>query len=429
MMRGNIYIASIKWVFQVTEDGGGSSLSPRWIYPPIGLVINLMLGTIYSWSVFRKPLESFFGWSAVESSLPFTVFLLVFALLMPVGGKLMEALGPRKVSLIGGVLVGLGWFLTSLVTSLPEPLIFTLIFYGIIAGAGVGIAYGVPISVSSRWIPERRGLAVGLTILGFGLSPLITAPLANYLIHAVGLMNTFAYLGIAFGALLVVLSIPLSFPPEGWTPPSTSAQVVKTRALAELEPKQMVRTLTFYGLWLSYALGTLGGFTAISLAAKYGQEVVGLTSELSATITGVFAIFNGAGRPFFGYLCDRLGVRKTALISFIVIFAAALLAMQAYTLPPYIISFALLWLVFGGWLAIAPAGTSTFFGLKHLGTNYGIVFTGYGAGALIGPTLASYIQATTGSYSPAFLTTAILAMIGLIVSIATLKPPRNGKKA
>jgi MFS family permease len=202
MMRGNIYIASIKWVFQVTEDRGGSSLSPRWIYPPIGLVINLMLGTIYSWSVFRKPLESFFGWSAVESSLPFTVFLLVFALLMPVGGKLMEALGPRRASLIGGVLVGLGWFLTSLVTSLPEPLIFTLIFYGVIAGAGVGIAYGIPISVSSRWIPERRGLAVGLTILGFGLSPLITAPLANYLIHAVGLMNTFAYLGIAFGALL-----------------------------------------------------------------------------------------------------------------------------------------------------------------------------------------------------------------------------------
>jgi MFS family permease len=401
----------------------------RWIYPPIGLVINLMLGTIYSWSVFRKPLESFFGWSTVESGLPFTVFLLAFALLMPFGGKLMEALGPRKTSLIGGALVGLGWLLTSLVASLPEPLIFTLIFYGVIAGAGVGMAYGVPISVSSKWIPERKGLAVGLTILGFGLSPLITAPLANYLIHAVGLMSAFTYLGVAFGALLIILSIPLSFPPGGWTPPSAGTQAAETRALAELEPRQMIRTLAFYGLWTSYALGTLGGFTAISLAAKYGQEVVGLTPELSAAATGVFAIFNGVGRPAFGYLCDRLGVRKTALISFIMIFAAALLATQAYTLPLYIVSFALLWLVFGGWLAIAPASTSTFFGLKHLGTNYGIIFTGYGAGALIGPTLASYIQATTGSYSPAFLTTAILAVIGLIVSAAALKAPRSGKEA
>jgi MFS family permease len=401
----------------------------RWIYPAIGLVINLMLGTIYSWSVFRKPLESFFGWSTVESGLPFTVFLLAFALLMPFGGKLMEALGPRKTSLIGGALVGLGWFLTSLVASLPEPLIFTLIFYGVIAGAGVGMAYGVPISVSSKWIPERKGLAVGLTILGFGLSPLITAPLANYLIHSVGLMSTFTYLGVAFGALLIILSIPLSFPPGGWTPPSADTQAAETRALAELEPRQMIRTLAFYGLWISYALGTLGGFTAISLAAKYGQEVVGLTPELSAAATGVFAVFNGVGRPAFGYLCDRLGVRKTALTSFIMIFAAALLATQAYTLPLYIVSFALLWLVFGGWLAIAPAGTSTFFGLEHLGTNYGIMFTGYGAGALIGPTLASYIQATTGSYSPAFLTTAILAVIGLIVSAAALKAPRSGKEA
>ncbi|MEM1976747.1 MAG: OFA family MFS transporter [Nitrososphaerota archaeon] len=396
----------------------------RWIYPPIGLVINLMLGTIYSWSVFRKPLESFFGWSAVESGLPFTVFLLAFALLMPLGGKLMEVLGPRKTSLMGGALVGLGWFLTSLVADLPEPLIFTLIFYGVIAGAGVGIAYGVPISVSSKWIPERRGLAVGVTILGFGLSPLITAPIANRLIYEVGVMRTFAYLGIIFGALLIVLSIPLSFPPESWAPPSTSAQAAKTRVLAELAPRQMIRTLTFYGLWLSYALGTLGGFTAISLAAKYGQEVVKLTPELAAAATAAFAAFNGAGRPAFGYLCDRLGVRKTALISFLIIFAAALAATQAHILPLYLISFALLWLVFGGWLAIAPAGTSTFFGLKHLGTNYGIIFTGYGAGALIGPTLASYLQTITGSYSPAFLTTAVLAVIGLMVSAATLRPPK-----
>lgn len=397
----------------------------RYVYPPIGLVINLMLGTIYSWSVFRKPLESFFGWTALESGLPFTIFLLAFALFMSLGGRLMEILGPRKTSMVGGTLVGLGWFLTSLVADMPNPLTFTLIFYGLIAGAGVGIAYGVPISVSSKWIPERRGLAVGVTLLGFGLSPLITAPLANHLISMIGLMGTFAYLGIAFGALLIMLSIPLRFPPEGWTPPSTSAQAAKTRVLAELTPGQMTRTLTFYGLWLSYALGTLGGFAAISLAAKYGQEIVKLTPELAAAATAVFAIFNGAGRPAFGYFCDKLGIRKTALISFTVIFAAALSATQAHNLPLYLISFALLWLAFGGWLAIAPAGTSTFFGLKHLGTNYGIIFTAYGAGALMGPTLASYLYTMTGSYSPAFLTIALLAIIGMTISAVTFRQVKD----
>jgi len=394
----------------------------RWIFPPIGLVINLALGTIYSWSVFRKPLEALYGWTALESSLPFTLFLLAFSIVMPFGGRLMNALGPRLTSLIGGVMVGLGWFLASLTAILPHPLLFMLIFYGLIAGAGVGIVYGVPISVSSRWIPERRGLAVGITIIGFGLSPLITAPLASYLIRSVGVLTTFAYLGVAFGILLIALSIPLCFPPEGWTPKPISSKAKKSRVYAELSTKEMVRTPTFYGLWLTYMLGTLGGFIAISLAAKYGQEVVKLTPELAAMATAAFAIFNGGGRPSFGYLCDRLGIRRTAIISFSIIFVAALLATQAQNLALYMLSFAMLWFVFGGWLAIAPAATSTFFGLRNLGPNYGVVFTGYGAGALVGPPIASYLSVITGAYAPAFLVTAALALVGALISAISFKP-------
>lgn len=394
----------------------------RWIYPPIGFVINIALGTIYSWSVFRVPLERLFNWSSVESSLPFTVFLALFGLTMPLGGRAMSTIGPRKTALLGSILVGLGWVLAGFADKVAWPLVYMLIVYGVIGGMGVGFVYGVPIAVSSRWIPERKGLATGITILGFGLSPLITAVTAASMIQLYGVLQTFLYLGVAFAIILIILSLPLRFPPLQ-TPSATTTVAAKS---IDIQPRQMVRTRLFAGLWLSYVLGTTGGFTAISLAAKYGQEVVKLEPAVAATATAVFAVFNGVGRPFFGYLCDKIGPYNSAWISFIIILASALAASSGVSLLIYFTTFALLWFTFGGWLAIAPAATSTYFGVKNIGSNYGIVFTAYGVGAIVGPQAASYIYATTGSYSLVFTTTAVLAVIGLIVALTMLKRGKSG---
>ena len=395
----------------------GEQALNRWFYPPIGFIINIALGTIYSWSVFRVPLEKLLNWSTVESSLPFTVFLALFGLTMPFGGKLMSTIGPRKTALMGSILVGLGWVLASFADKVPWSLGYMLIAYGVVGGIGVGLVYGVPIAVSSRWIPERKGLATGITILGFGLSPLITAITSALLIQLVGVLQTFLYLGITFMIILVTLSIPLRFP-QAETAATASATVSKG---VNLQPREMVKTRTFYGLWLSYVLGTTGGFIAISLAAKYGQEVIRLDPALAAVATAVFAIFNGVGRPSFGYLCDKIGPYNAAWISFIMILAAALGASSGASLLIYFTTFSLLWFTFGGWLAIAPAATSTYFGVKNIGSNYGIVFTAYGVGAIVGPQISSYIYASTGAYSLVFSTTAILAVIGLIVALTTLK--------
>ncbi len=394
----------------------------RWIYPPIGFVMNVALGTIYSWSVFRLPLEQLFNWTTFESGLPFTVFLALFGLTMPMAGRVMGILGPKKTALIGACLVGLGWILAGFVSYTPFPLVSMLLFYGVIAGTGVGLVYGVPIAVSSKWIPERKGLATGITILGFGLSPLITAVTATYLIESQGVLQTFLYLGIVFAALLVALALPLRFPAEDWKPSALAASK-KVITYAELASKDMVRTRTFGGLWLTYVFGTTGGFIAISLAAKYGCEVCGLTPALAATATAVFAVFNGLGRPIFGYLCDRIGPRIIAILSFLIISVAAVTAMGATTLQLFLVSFSLLWFSFGGWLAIAPAATSTFFGLRNLGANYGLVFTAYGIGAIVGPVIASYLRAVTGSYAPAFMTTVLLALVGLVVVFLTYRVP------
>ncbi|MCS6815430.1 MAG: MFS transporter, partial [Cyanobacteria bacterium] len=158
----------------------------RWFLIPLGMIILLCLGSVYSWSIFRTPLENELGISATESLLPYTVVLVFYATLMPITGFYIPRIGTRVTTAIGGVVVGLGYILSSFATQIGI-LVFT---YGVIAGTGIGIAYGVPIFVVSRWFPDRKGLAVGLTIIGFGLSPLVTAPLANQLIVAYSVRPT-----------------------------------------------------------------------------------------------------------------------------------------------------------------------------------------------------------------------------------------------
>src|SRR5512137_1148136 len=186
----------------------------RWILVILGMIINLCLGTIYSWSVFVAPLTTYFtkdlgqAVTANDVLLPFSVFLAFFAITMLFAGKYIEQYGPRNVTIVGGILTGLGWFLASFATSVP----MLYVLYGVIGGIGVGIAYGVPVAVSARWFPDRRGLAVGLTLLGFGFSAFFTANIAGYLIGVTGVMNTFRMFGIAFIILIVVLALPLKFP-------------------------------------------------------------------------------------------------------------------------------------------------------------------------------------------------------------------------
>ncbi len=401
----------------------------RWFYVFLGAVANVLLGTIYSWSVFRRPLEIALGWTGLESGIPFSIFLLFFAVNMPVSGVLLKRLGVRSVSLLGSALVGSGWLLTSQAIGQGNPLLFMIISYGVLAGTGVAMIYNSAITVSSNWFEEKRGLAVGLTVLGFGISPLITAPLANFLIYSVGVVLTFAYLGIAYGLALALLSMLIRLPVHRAGPVGMGGgnAIPAARGL-DFTAREMVKTRAFVGLWSAYVLGTMGGFIAISLSAKFGEEVIRLTPELAAAATAVYSVFNGLGRPLFGYVADRLHVRAASLIAFVLGTVGSLIAIYADSLVAYLVSYSLLWLVFGGWLAIAPKATSTFFGLRNLSINYGLVFVAYGVSALTGPSLASLLWLATQSYQPVFMTVALLSLLGFLVSHYTLRPPlRRGR--
>jgi OFA family oxalate/formate antiporter-like MFS transporter len=401
----------------------------RWVLVALGLIINLCLGSIYSWSVFVTPLTTYFNdvlgqqVTANEVLLPFSVFLASFAIAMPLTGKYIEQFGPRNVTIAGGILTGLGWLLASTASS-----VFMLyIVYGIIGGLGVGIAYGVPVAVAARWFPDNRGLAVGLTLVGFGFSAFITANIAGALIDLFGVMTTFRIFGIAFVILIVLLALPLSFPPSGWKPSGWNPPVSESggHPSCECDRSEMVRTPTFYALWVCYFIGCLAGLMAISIAKPVGTEIVGIEAGLATMLVGFFAIFNGGGRPVFGSLTDRLTPRNTAVMSFVLIFFASLIMWQMPSVPVYILSFAILWGTLGGWLAIAPTATASYFGTCDYPRCYGIVFLAYGAGAIAGPQLAGFIKTSTGAYLGVFPYVMVLAVIGIIIAFLMLHPVKR----
>ncbi|HPE63153.1 MAG TPA: OFA family MFS transporter [Methanothrix sp.] len=401
----------------------------RWLFVIIGMIINLCLGSIYSWSVFKAPLKAFLETigpevSASELQLPFMIFLAFFAVAMVLSGGFIEKYGPRKVVIVGGVLTGLGWLLASMASSI---MIMT-VTYGIVGGIGVGIAYGVPVAMSGRWFPDKRGLAVGLTVLGFGFSAFFTANIANVLIASSGVMQTFRIFGIAFIIIMVVLATPLVFPPAGWKPAGWTPPAPKPGAGAscELKRQQMLKEKSFYGLWLCYFIGCLAGLMAISISADVAAEVG--TDAVAALLlgfspVGFFAIFNGGGRPVFGTLTDKLTPRNAAIVSFVLIIFASLIMRQMQTAPVYILAFAILWGCLGGWLAIAPTSTASFFGTGDYPRCYGVVFLAYGAGALVGPMMAGWIKDATGSFIGVFPYIILLAAAGIVIAFLMMKPP------
>jgi MFS family permease len=403
--------------------------SGRWVFVLVGLLMNVCLGAVYAFSVFRKPIEGLWNVNATQSGLPFMVFLAMFAAFMALAGGLVSSWGPRKTSLLGAVLVGAGWILAGIA---PDILWLT-IFYGVIGGSGVGILYGCPIAVAAKWFPDKKGLAVGLTLAGFGLSALLMAPLMSSTIAAasVGVSKTFIYFGVAFLVVLLGLSFGLRNPKDGWKPAGWTGSRAKGGAAVELDRAQMLRTPSFYALWGSYIIGCLAGLMAIGIAAPVGREVALLTPGAAAIAVSVFAVFNGIGRPLYGWLTDKISPKGTALLSFALILGASALlyfAGQGSSLV-YFVAFSVLWLNLGGWLAIAPTATATFFGAKHYAKNYGIVFTAYGIGAIAGNLLAGLIHDAAGGYLPVFVPVMALAGLGFVVALLGMKGPATARTA
>jgi OFA family oxalate/formate antiporter-like MFS transporter len=423
----------------------------RWMIVVVGIIIQLCLGAIYAYGAVRGDISNYFktlmaisdpatkGPTAFDMTWPFIIFLALFAITMPLAGPYIQKVGPKKVSMIGGALCGLGWLAASYASS-PTMLIP---LYAVIGGLGVGIAYGVPIACSAQWFPDKRGLAVGLTVLGFGFSSALISYATLYLKGTgMQIMNILQVYGIAFIIITVVASMYLRFPPAGWKPAGWAPPAPKAGAAAKLDfmRNEMTKTGTFKGLWLCYTIGALAGLTAIGIVGPVGKEVMtnaGMAAKDATALTFQlilpFAICNGLGRPIFGTLTDKLTPKNAAMLTYVLIIAACLLMYMSYaSIPAFVVAFCLLWGCLGAWLAIAPTATASYFGMKDNAKNYGLVFTAYGVGAVVGGLIAAQIAATTvaakgatflDAYRPFFLVVAVLAALGLVVAFMLLKPP------
>lgn len=383
-------------------------------YVVLGVVLLLCLGTVYSYSVFRKPLEEAFRLGATLSGLPYMLALFFYALFMPLGGKLLGRFPPKLVASLGSIMTSLGW----IGAGLSRSYLTLILFYGVLCGMGVGIAYGVPLAVSVSWFPENPGLALGGTVIGFGLSPLVTAPLARRLVEAAGPLFAFRVLGLLFLAVTLPIALSLRFA-------DSHTKSAKSAASSSLP---LLRQGKFWALWTSFFIGTFAGLSTISITGPVAQEVVGLPYRSAALSVSLFAIFNGVGRPLFGYLADRRGFATGALLSY----GSIILASLCFFLSPhpitYALAFAILWMNLGAWLAMAPVTTYALFGQETYAQNYGMVFTAYGAGAIAGTLVSGILRDLTGSYLSLFPLNALLAGagVGIVVLLNRMTQGRKG---
>jgi OFA family oxalate/formate antiporter-like MFS transporter len=288
----------------------------RWVIAAAGVALQVALGAVYAWSVFRTPLARQFGWSIAEVTLTFTICIFVLGVSAFFGGLWLNRRGPRVVALTGGILYSAGVFLASFSA---HKLWWLYLSYGLIGGIGLGFGYIVPIAVLVKWFPEHRGLITGIAVGGFGAGAMITAPTATWLIQTVGVLHTFGYLGIAFLVVTVVCGLFMQNPPEGWKPAgwSPTASQVSQRAERDYQLGEALGTWQWWALWLLLFLNTSAGISVISQAAPLFQELARVNALVAGSLVGIVSMGNAIGRVLWAWTSDLITRKGTFLGMFL----------------------------------------------------------------------------------------------------------------
>jgi MFS transporter, OFA family, oxalate/formate antiporter len=387
----------------------------RWVSLTACLLANLCAGFGYSWSVFLKPMSGMFGWSASAVSLSFTAMISAGAVTAIVVGKAGEFLRARHLFLIGGALFGAGVIALGSARSLGH-----LYGFAVLAGVGMGVVYpGATVSNGIRFFPDKRGLASGLLTAGYGLGAVVWAPASVYLIDSLGLRWALRVLGMVFFAVIgvcaaLVRTAPHGYRPAGWSPPTP--QTSRVIHWADKDWRAMMRTPSFFVLFLLFMVGTTSGLMVIGHASPIAQDMLGLSPEAAGRVVGYLALGIVLGKIAWGVLSDRIG-RLPVFVSLIVIAVAALLIMWRVTSQvPVVAAMAAVGMGYGGFLSLMGPVTADRFGPKHLGVNFGIMFLTIAVASYVGSLLVGAVTGGGGgTYGQAFLIAAIINAAGLIL--------------
>ncbi len=436
------------------------NLGNRWRFVFAALVMQVCLGILYAWSVFRPPLQALNGWDASQAGMPYNFSLLFFTVGMIIAGFWQDKKGPKLVGSVGGIFLGVGCILASFMVQNHSGLVFA---YGVLGGLGVGFAYVTPIATCVKWFPDKRGTIVGLAVLGFGAGSLIFGPLLEKMMAletlkaglapgatllndptlAGNIKTTFLSIGIAFlifviGAAQFYKVPPAGYKPAGWNPPVTAGPPTKE----QFDPGEMVKTWQAWALWLIFFLGAAVGLVAIGQAkplitpAYDAAKAAGAFVLTGGWAVGIMAAFNGVGRLAWGALSDKIGRNLTTFFMFCVYILASLLLLYSgipgKTYMSVLAGLCFIGFAYGGYLAMMPAFTADYFVAKKVGTNYGIIFTAWGISGMannfyldkyvIKPAVSAQGAGFEAGYSKVFWILIVMAALGAVLALMVKRP-------
>lgn len=391
--------------------------STGWIVTSAALGINLLLGLLYAWSVFKKALVAEWGWNDVTAALPFTVSAAIFAFMMIFAGRAQDKYGPRLVAMLGGVLFGTGLIASGL-TQNPAVMVIT---FGLIGGTGIGLGYSATTPCAIKWFDSsKKGLISGIVVSGVGLAPVYMAPLTAWFLKLYGISNTFILLGSIALLAITLFSLILRNPEaEVMQKTHSGGNNAGTAVKANLGWTQLLKSNQFYLLWSIYLLSATAGLMLIAHMASIAGTQAAWKAGFILVV--VLSAFNALGRIVIGFLSDKIGSKKAMVLVFSIQAINMFLFAAYQTIPLLVAGAAIAGLAYGSLFSLMPSITAEFFGIKNLGVNYGMVFSGWGIAAIIGPVLGGIAVTQSGTYTMSYIVAGILLLLATAL-VRFIKP-------
>lgn len=391
-----------------------------WIITFAALGINLIMGVLYSWGIIGKALINNWGWTSSEASLPFTVSAAVFAITMIFAGRAQDKYGPKLVSIFGGFMVGIGLILSSFATKDSH---FLLVFtFGVISATGIGLGYSAATPCAMKWFASsKKGMIAGIVVAGVGLSPVYITPITASLLKTYNISTTFVVLGIFAIVAVSLFSIFLKNPTEAEVSKAAVSQGSPAPKGNDFTWNEVTKTPQFYLLWIMYALAATAGLMLIAHLPKIAEAQAQWKAGFWLVV--ILSVFNALGRLGAGILSDKVGRTRAMMLVFMIQAINMFMFMFYTSIPTLIIGSALAGLAYGAVFSLFPTTTAEFFGMKNLGINYGMVFTGWGVAGVFGAMLAATIKDQTGAYDYGYIMAGVFLVVATIL-VRTLKAPK-----
>ncbi|HEV2490671.1 MAG TPA: OFA family MFS transporter [Candidatus Acidoferrales bacterium] len=406
-------------------------LPNRWGIAAAAVCMQICLGAVYGWSVFKKPLMGAEHWTETAVQLNFTLAIFFLGVGTIIGGLWQDKVGPRKVATTAGIIYGIGYMLSGIAAA-NHSLNMLYVGYGILSGIGMGMGYICPVATLVKWFPDRRGLMTGVAVCGYGFGAAVMGPFAAWEIMHYSVSATFWTLGLIYLIVVVIAAQFYANPPQGWRPagwePRTT--VAKSASAYDFTVGEALGRWQFYLLFVLLFLNVSAGIMIISQASPMAQEMVGMTVLKAAGMVSVISLCNGIGRVFWAWVSDYLGRARVYFLLYLIQVAIFFTLPRIHDLTLFTLCFAVIGLCYGGGFGTMPSFTADFFGARAMGGIYGIILLAWGLAAIPSPIMIAHIHQSLGRYAPAINIITVVMLVSLIFPIlARWRPAKSGGAA